>query len=125
MATPHAVDLKLDLILSNAPRILRNSTFVIIVRVSTSILGFVAFVTGLGLLISSAMQTEMVDIIFIDAVFEYNDPNAAQIERISALIGSGLMRFGLLLLLISLLTKMILKRNRFILSSCMRWEELR
>lgn len=125
MATPHSVDLEMDLIMSSPPSVVRNSTVTFVIRILTFIIGFVALVGGLGLLISSNMQTQMVDLIFIDDVFEYNDPHAAQIERISALLGGGLIILGLLFLLISRLTKMILKRNGFILKACIRWEELR
>lgn len=80
MATPHSVDLKMDLIMSSPPSVLRNSTVTFVIRILTFIIGFVALVGGLGLLISSTIQKEIVNFIFEGGA--HGGQMTSQIERI-------------------------------------------
>lgn len=125
MTENSVLDPEMDVILSNPPSIIRNSAVVIIIRFTTLIIGFISLAAGAGLMISSMMQQEIVDVIFIDAVFQYSGPEAAQIERISHIMGAGFIVLGLLLIIMSWLTKMILRRNLFIIQAFVRWEEIK
>lgn len=46
MATPHSVNLEMDLIMSSPPSAPRNSTVTFVIRILTFIIGFVALVGG-------------------------------------------------------------------------------
>ncbi len=135
MAKQHRVDQEMDLIMSNPPSTSRNSSFVLTFRILTLLAGLVAIIIGLSLIISSTIQSEIVDLILvspentqepiIQKLTYQGSINIAQIKRVTAVFGVGLILAGLLLLTISRLSKTIRNRNIFIYNVCMRWEELR
>lgn len=135
MAKQHSVDQEMDLIMSNPPSASRNSSFVLTFRILTLLAGLAAIIIGLSLIISSTIQSEIVDLILvspehtqepiIQKLNYQGSINIAQIKRVTAVFGVGLILAGLLLLTISRLSKTIRNRNIFIYNACMRWEELR
>ncbi len=135
MAKQHSVDQEMDLIMSNPPSASRNSSFVLTFRILTLLAGLAAIIIGLSLIISSTIQSEIVDLILvspehtqepiIQKLTYQGSIHIAQIKRVTAVFGFGLILAGLLLLTISRLSKTIRNRNIFIYNACMRWEELR
>jgi succinate dehydrogenase hydrophobic anchor subunit len=135
MAKPHSVDQEMDLIMSNPPSASRNSNIVLTFRILTLLAGLVSIIIGLSLIISSTIQSEIVDLILVSPentqepiikkLTYQGSIHIAQIKRVTAVFGVGLILAGLLLLTISRLSKTIRNRNIFIYNACMRWEELR
>lgn len=135
MAKQHSVDQEMDLIMSNPPSASRNSSFVLTFRILTLLAGLAAIIIGLSLIISSTIQSEIVDLILVSPehtqepiikkLTYQGSIHIAQINRVTAVFGVGLILAGLLLLTISRLSKTIRNRNIFIYNACMRWEELR
>jgi hypothetical protein len=104
------LDPKIAELIEQAPSIVGNTAIVLTVRIITSIIGYVMFLGGIGMIIDSQVRSN-----FFDEWMHglYNIP-LEQSEFTADLIlfaGIALVAVGLLFLFISRLTRMILIRN--------------
>lgn len=124
----YPLDPTLGHLIDNRPSIFFNSALNIPLQIIFYIPGAIFFSVGLGLVADGLLQSNFLSDYVGDKIYEILELPTQGREALSELLlglGVFLTTFGLLFLLIARLTRMILKRNAFILELVIRREELR
>lgn len=111
--------------INNGPSVVRNSVMITLVRVLSWITGMILLAGGVGLIISGVISGTMMEWLMPEKIVRQSELFQAEWNAISIVMGIAATFLGLLLLLMTRLAIMVLRRNGFILSLQVWWEDYR